>query len=88
MKLIVLAAVIALAVAAPADSDTTVLRQSIGHVDPTGYQFELVFSILVFCLNVLIKSETQKNYIIPIFYHKWSFYQANVLLYSKKSLMC
>lgn len=41
MKLIiVLAAVIALAVAAPADSDTTVLRQSVDHVDPTGYKFE------------------------------------------------
>lgn len=50
MKLIiVLAAVIALAVAAPADSDTTVLRQSVDHVDPTGYKFELVFS---FCLAI------------------------------------
>ncbi len=44
--IIVLAAVIALAVAAPADSDTTVLRQSVDHVDPTGYKFELVFFIL------------------------------------------
>lgn len=41
---IVLAAVIALAVAAPADSDTTVLRQS-ADVDPNGYKFELVFSL-------------------------------------------
>ncbi|KAJ6633071.1 Endocuticle structural protein SgAbd-6, partial [Pseudolycoriella hygida] len=37
---ILLAAVIGLAVAAPADSDTTVLRQSVDHVDPTGYKFE------------------------------------------------
>lgn len=46
MKLfIVLAAVIALTVAVPvpADSDTTVLKQSVDHVDPTGYKFELVF---------------------------------------------
>ncbi|XP_037044866.1 endocuticle structural protein SgAbd-6-like [Bradysia coprophila] len=41
MKLIIVfVAVIALAVAAPADSDITVLKQSVDHVDPTGYKFE------------------------------------------------
>lgn len=47
---IVFAAVIALAVAAPADSDTVVLKQS-ADVEPTGYKFELVFFILYWWLH-------------------------------------